>query len=123
MRLGIGILIVVVVSTVILWVAIRSRKEREALPMDSFTMPIDDVFALKIKGKVVVVGVVSTGEIHPGDLLTIRAGDNTIPVTVEALEAFHKPLKSAKAGDRIGIMLSGVDKVQVVLPAVLAGNK
>jgi len=33
-------------------------------------MVVDDSFALKIAGKVVLVGVIAEGEIQPGDKLT-----------------------------------------------------
>jgi elongation factor Tu len=86
-------------------------------------MPIDDVFALKAHGKVVVVGVIEEGAIRPGDSLTIQSGEYSIPVLVESLEAYHKPLNSAKAGDRVGILLHGIDKDKVVLPANLVSTE
>src|SRR5690349_10917319 len=78
----------------------------------SFRMPIEVVFGLKIPG-VVVVGVVEEGQVRPGDHLRLDGRSGTIEVRVESLEANHQPLRSAKAGDRIGIMLVGVNKEQV----------
>jgi selenocysteine-specific translation elongation factor len=83
-------------------------------------MPVDDAFALKVLGKVVVVGVVADGEVRPGDRLVLRASAAEVPVTVEALEAHHRPLQVARRGDRVGVMLVGADKAQVGHGAVLA---
>jgi selenocysteine-specific translation elongation factor len=84
-----------------------------------FRMPVDGVFALKTPGKVVVVGVVADGEVRRGDRLVLRAGEASVPVAVEALEAHHKPVQSARRGDQVGVLLAGVDKAQVGDNAVL----
>lgn len=76
-------------------------------------MTIDDVFAVILAGRVVVVGVISEGEVRPGDTLLVETRSGGIQVTVEALEAYHRPLRSANAGDRVGIMLSGINKEQI----------
>lgn len=120
MRAAIGIVAVLAVGAIIAWALLRSRQGGQTSWDVAFSMPIDDVFALETRGKVVVVGVIATGEVLPGDTALVMVGESGIPVTVEGLEAFHKPLKSAKAGDRVGIMLQGVDKEQVTLPATLA---
>ena len=57
-------------------------------PAAPFRMPVDDAFALKVPGKVVVVGVVAEGEVRPGARLVLRAAAAELPVTVEALEAY-----------------------------------
>jgi selenocysteine-specific elongation factor len=83
-------------------------------------MLIDEVFALNQPGKVVVVGVVADGEVKPGERLSLRATGDDVRVTVEAIEANHKPLQVASRGDRVGIMLAGAEKAQVGHGAVLA---
>ena len=85
-----------------------------------FRMRVNDAFALKVPGKVVVVGIVADGEVRPGDRLVLRTAAAEAPVTVEALEANHKLLRAARRGDQVGIMLVGADKVQVGPGAVLA---
>jgi selenocysteine-specific translation elongation factor len=87
---------------------------------EPFRMPVDDAFALKVPGKVVVVGVVADDEVRPGDRLVLRTTAAEVPVTVEALETHHKPLRAARRDDRIGVMLVGVDKAQVEHGAMLA---
>jgi translation elongation factor EF-Tu-like GTPase len=83
-------------------------------------MPIDDTFALKIKGKVVVVGRISEGKVKIGDRLVIRTKAEKLPVEVEGIELEGKaPVKKASEGDRVGILLGGVSKEQVGSGAVL----
>jgi len=119
MKISIGIVTVLVVTAIIAWALLRNMQAMQTASNIPFSMPIDDVLAVKTKGNVVVVGVIATGEVLPGSALLVNVGDSSISVTVEGLEAFHKPLKSAKAGDRVSIMLQGVDKEQVTLPATL----
>ncbi|MCE5278051.1 MAG: EF-Tu/IF-2/RF-3 family GTPase [Planctomycetaceae bacterium] len=123
MKLGIGIGLALILAAFVIWMVLRRKEVTQTRANTHFSMPIDDVFALKIRGKVVVVGVVSEGKVQSGDMLVIEAGGRRMQVTVESLEAFNKPLNSAKAGDRVGIMLHGVEREQVVLPALLAGTK
>jgi selenocysteine-specific translation elongation factor len=82
-------------------------------------MPVDDAFALTVPGRMVVVGVVADGEVRPGDRLILRTAGALLPVTVEALEAHHKPLKAARRGEQVGIMLVGADIAQLRHGAVL----
>jgi len=46
-------------------------------------------------------------------MLYVKTGSGQIQVSIEALEAYHKPQERAKAGDRIGIMLVGASKEQI----------
>ena len=86
-------------------------------------MPIDDAFALKVPGKVVVVGVVAEGEVRPGARLVLRTTAAELPVTVEALEAHHRALQVARRGEPVGIMLAGASKEQVGPGAVLVSTE
>jgi selenocysteine-specific translation elongation factor len=122
MKITIAIILLLAVAAIIGWILLRSKSIAMTRSEAPFSMCIDDLFALKTKGKIVLVGVISTGDILPGDNLCIKTGGTAISVRVDALEAFHKPLKSAKAGDRVGIMLQGVDKEEVVLPATLVNS-
>ncbi len=103
---------VVVLAAVLIW---QMMRDPPAPPSRSavFRMTVDDAFALKEQGSVVVVGVVSEGEVRPGDVLSVQTAHAQLRVVVKALEAFHKPVKRGKAGDRIGIMLTGANKEQI----------
>jgi len=100
----------------------RLGEQRGALLM-SFCLPVDEAFALKQPGKVVVVGVITEGEIRPGVRLVLRSGANERQVTVEALQAFGRPLQVARQGDRIGVMLFGASKEQIGPGSVLLSGR
>jgi translation elongation factor EF-Tu-like GTPase len=86
-------------------------------------MPIDDAFQLKVEDSVVVVGVIAVGEIKPGMRLEIRTADRAIPVTATALEGgLGKPILHARAGDRIGVMLQGARKSDIIAGSRLSGG-
>jgi selenocysteine-specific translation elongation factor len=85
-------------------------------------MPVDDAFALKVSGKLVVVGIVAAGEVRPGARLLLRDAGGALPVSVEALEAHDRPIQAARRGDRVGIMLVGAEKGQVGPGAVLVST-
>ena len=101
------------------WQWMRSQSAPPTPASTAFRMPIDDAFALKVPGKVVVVGKVAEGEVRPGDRLKIKHGNDEIPVEVEALEASGSPVSVGRSGSNIGIMLVGASKEQVLSGATL----
>lgn len=112
--------VVLVLAAALLW---RNRPgERPSGSSTQLRMPVDDAFGLKEPGKVVVVGVVAEGEVRPGARVILRTGATKLPVTVEALEAYHKPLRVARQGDRVGIMVVGASKDDVGAGAVLVSK-
>jgi translation elongation factor EF-Tu-like GTPase len=112
------VIVVLVLIAAISWLYAKLSAKTSA----PIKMPIDDVFALKGGGKIVVVGVVEEGRIEPGQHLVVRAGTTTLAVVVVALEAFHKPLRIATKGDRVGVMLVGASKEQIAAGSVLSSN-
>jgi selenocysteine-specific translation elongation factor len=86
-------------------------------------MPIDDAYALKVPGKVVVVGIVAEGRVAPETQLLLRSGPVEVPVTVEAIEVDHQPRQAAQRGDRVGILLVVTVKDQVGVGAELVMAK
>lgn len=88
-----------------------------------FRMSIDDVFALKQRGSVVVVGVITTGDLKVGDTLTVDTESTQIMVQVNGIElGFNNPVQSANPGDKVGVMLSGIDKDQIRPNALLRNH-
>ena len=78
-----------------------------------FSMQIADVFKIA-NGGLVVTGTIETGEINVGDTLCLHSEDSgTRTVTIDGIEMFRKLLQSAKAGESVGLLISGVDKRQV----------
>ena len=119
MKILIAIGLIGLVAILLVFISRESKPSNMSKASLPFKMPIDDTFGLKTKGWAVVVGVVSSGRVETGDALVIKLADSELPATVEALESFHKNIRSARKGDRIGVMLSGVDKKRIVLPATL----
>jgi translation elongation factor EF-1alpha len=114
--------VLLVLLVVALLVLRRWGRSQEAIT-DPFRMPVDDTFEIGQPDQAVVVGVVSEGEIRPGDRLVLRAGTAIRPVTVEALEADHRPLQIARAGDRVAVRVVGAGKAQVPPGAVLESDQ
>jgi len=95
--------------------------KRTELP--DFRMTIDDVFALKQLGSVVVVGVINTGQVKVGDTLTVDTENTQIMVQVNGIElGFDNPVQSANAGDKVGVMLSGINNDQIRPNALLRNH-
>ena len=78
-----------------------------------FSMKAEGVFAITGRG-VAVTGEVALGEIHKGDSVKIlKSNGYNTNCTVVAIEQFRKMLDSAKKGDKIGLILSGISKEQI----------
>lgn len=74
---------------------------------------IDDIFNITGRG-VVVTGTVKQGTFQSGDKIELEKQDGSIlPCTIKGLEMFRKILSSATVGDNVGILLSGVGKLDV----------
>ncbi len=102
------------------WHWMRSPSPSLSPPTSAaFRMPIEDAFALKVPGKVVVVGKIAEGEVRPGDRLKIKAENEEISVEVEAVEAFGERIAVGSRDKHVGIMLIGATKEQIVKGAVL----
>ncbi len=112
-------IVVIGVGAWVCWQWMRSQPAPLGPASTSFRMPIDDAFALKIPGNVVVVGKIAEGEVRPGDRLKIKQGNDEIAVEVEALEAFGSPVSVGRSGSNIGVMLVGASKEQIASGATL----
>ena len=86
------------------------REENAAV---EFSMLIDSVFSLSGRGTA-VTGHIESGRISVNDCVKILSDDgNEICCTVIEIEQFRKKLNSAKKGEHIGLILSGVTKQQI----------
>ena len=79
----------------------------------SFRLKVDEVFYITTIDRVVVVGIVTSGSVKPGDRLIVRSGSTDVAVTVERLEHPQRTMKSAGTGDQVGLVLQGIRKDQV----------
>jgi elongation factor Tu len=80
-----------------------------------FMMPVEDVFTISGRGTV-VTGRVDRGILKPGDMIEVVGladGDKPRQVVVTGIQAFHKDLPEAKAGQNVGLLLRGVKREEV----------
>lgn len=89
-------------------------------PIDRpFLMPIEDVFSISGRGTV-VTGRVERGIIKVGEEIEIVGLRDTKKTTVTGVEMFRKLLDEGRAGDNVGALLRGIEKIDVERGQVLA---
>jgi elongation factor Tu len=84
-----------------------------------FLMAIEDVFSITGRGTV-ATGRVERGTVRVGDTVEVVGLANTRNTTVTGLEMFQKTLDESVAGDNVGILLRGVQKIDIERGMVLA---
>jgi elongation factor Tu len=84
-----------------------------------FLMPIEDVFGIKGRGTV-VTGRVERGIVKTGDEIEIVGMGERRKVIVTGVEMFQKTLDEGQAGDNVGCLLRGVERVDVERGQVLS---
>jgi elongation factor Tu len=87
-----------------------------------FLMPVEDVFSIKGRGTV-VTGRVERGVAKKGDSIEIVGLRETRSTVITGTEMFHKELEDVEAGDNAGILLRGIERVDVERGMVLAAPK
>ncbi|GAB6273516.1 MAG: selenocysteine-specific translation elongation factor [Peptococcaceae bacterium] len=100
--------------------AVFCRQEKKSVDYGKVRLPIDRVFSVAGFGTV-VTGTLWSGLISPGDNLTIMPPE--IPVRVRGLQVHGESVAAAKAGQRVAVNLSGVEKSDIVRGHVLASPK
>ena len=91
----------------------RKRAQGADAGGTGFELVVEDVFSVSGRGTV-AMGRVLRGEISQGDRVLIRCRDGQVRSSrVGGLEAFRKMLKTARAGEVVGILLQDVTKDQV----------
>lgn len=76
----------------------------------TFLMAIEDVFSITGRGTV-ATGRVERGVVKVGDIVEIVGLGDTREVTVTGLEMFQKTLDESVAGDNVGVLLRGIQKM------------
>ena len=84
-----------------------------------FLMAIEDVFSITGRGTV-ATGRVERGVVKLGDTVELVGLRETRSTTVTGLEMFQKLLDEAMAGDNVGVLLRGIQKVDIQRGMVLA---
>nr|QCI08153.1 Translation elongation factor Tu [Polyneura bonnemaisonii] len=85
----------------------------------TFLMAIEDVFSITGRGTV-ATGRIERGIIKIGDTIEIVGLQETKTTTITGVEMFQKTLDQGQAGDNIGILLRGIEKIQIQRGMVLA---
>ena len=88
----------------------------EQLP---FLMPIEDVFTISGRGTV-VTGRIERGVINMNEEVEIVGIKPTQKTVITGIEMFNKLLDQGMAGDKVGLLLRGIDKQAVERGQVLA---
>ena len=84
-----------------------------------FLMAVEDVFSITGRGTV-ATGRVERGTVKIGDTVELVGLRDTKTTTVTGLEMFQKTLDESVAGDNVGILLRGVQKIDIERGMVLA---
>jgi elongation factor Tu len=86
-----------------------------------FLMPIEDVFGIKGRGTV-VTGRIERGKVKVGETIEIIGMSEEAPrkTVVTGVEMFQKTLEDGQAGDNVGTLLRGIERVDVERGQVLA---
>ncbi len=84
-----------------------------------FLMPIEDVFTITGRGTV-VTGRVERGVLPINTEVEIVGIRELQKTTVTGIETFHKQMDSAQAGDNTGLLLRGIDRIDVERGQVIA---
>ena len=89
----------------------------QSKPAD-LSMTITDRFRIA-SGGIVVAGQIGSGSISVGDSICIRsATGGRAPLEVAGIESFNKLLDTASAGDRVGLLVTGIE-----LEAIAVGDR
>ncbi|CAA7404801.1 unnamed protein product [Spirodela intermedia] len=84
-----------------------------------FLLAVEDVFSITGRGTV-ATGRVERGKVKVGDTVDLVGLRETRNTTVTGVEMFQKILDEALAGDNVGILLRGIQKVDIQRGMVLA---
>ena len=100
--------IINLMSEVDTWIELPKRDvDKDAL------MPVEDVFSITGRGTV-ATGRIETGVFNTGDEVDIIGmGAEKLKSTVTGVEMFRKILDRGEAGDNVGILLRGIEKVDI----------
>ena len=82
-------------------------------------MAVEDVFSITGRGTV-ATGRVERGVLKTGETVELVGLRNTRTVTVTGLEMFQKTLDESVAGDNVGVLLRGIQKIDIERGMVLA---
>ena len=89
-----------------------TRDNQGPVPLDKSqpgVMTIEDTFSISGRGAV-AVGQVDSGFFYIGQKATVVANDGEYIVTIKSVEAFRKMMDYAGPGDKVGLLIDGIDR-------------
>ncbi len=85
----------------------------ERLIDKDFLMPVEDVFSITGRGTV-ATGRIERGVVNSGESVDILGmGAQNLKSTVTGVEMFRKILDRGEAGDNVGLLLRGIEKIDI----------
>jgi elongation factor Tu len=87
-----------------------------------FMMAVEDVFSIKGRGTV-VTGRIDRGVIKVGDPVELVGLRPTRDSVCTGVEMFHKQMEEGQAGDNVGLLLRGIERIDVERGQVIAKPK
>ncbi|MGM9738800.1 MAG: EF-Tu/IF-2/RF-3 family GTPase [Candidatus Cryptobacteroides sp.] len=88
----------------------------------SFIFPVEDLFYIKGRG-IVVTGRIERGEVHVGDNVFVVGYGKEYSSKCIGIEMHRQLWEEAKAGDEVGLLLSGLNKTDVSIGQVVTTDK
>jgi len=85
----------------------------------TFLMAVEDVFSITGRGTV-ATGRIERGIISVGETVELVGLKDTKSTTVTGIEMFQKTLDQGMAGDNVGILIRGIQKIDIERGMVLA---
>ena len=106
---------ILLIAAVLVFFAVSVSAQRPSpTPAETpFLMEIEDFFSIAGAGTI-VTGKVERGKIKVGDTVELVGFKPSKTWTVSRIDAFGRPLQEASAGDKIGVLLRGIDKADLV---------
>lgn len=106
-------ILLIAVALGVFAVSVTAQKPSPSPVEAPFLMEIEDFFSISGVGTI-VTGKVERGKIKVGDSVELIGFKPSKTWTVARIDAFGRPLQEAAAGDKIGVVLRGIDKVDLV---------
>ncbi len=87
-----------------------------------FLLAVENVYSIDGLGTV-ATGKIEQGRVTAGDRVEILGLDEVVETVVTSVEAFHRPLPAAEAGENVGVRLRGVKAEQIQRGLVIVAPK
>lgn len=91
----------------------------ERLDEQPFMMPVDDTFSIVQRGTI-ATGKIARGVIGVNQLVEIVGFGETKKTVVTGVEIYKKIVEAAQTGDRVGLLLRGINRSEIMKGQVIA---